>query len=474
LRAAANSWTTVASGLRSAIDSSNSQIGSLGTSWQGEAKAAFEQEWNKLATAVRSSCDDLTSMATTLNQTADQIEAAQRKYAEVVGAAVVAGIAVAATFITFGVSDVVAAGDIMVGAADAVALAGEAGGTATTLFSAAADVAAEITARLVVAFGADLTAQAVLGAIIFPDHDPFGHLDLRAAAAAAVGLAAPEVEFDGLLAGLAAKGAIGAGSDALSQEVGSGKINPVEVLFSGLQASALGAVAVVGGGKVFSRLASQADEAGEADGAAAARSADDATGLEPADPQLTGAGDPLPHAIPEDLRPQNPAGDYTRPSGLAGGQPAGTVTQIGRNAGPTETRAITNENESARTVAADGYDVVQNPTTLQVKAAADQADDGLVNWQQKRPDLLIENRVFDVYAPEVTTGASQVAGHVAGKVFVGQTQRVLVDLRGWNGNVAELERYLAESPVPGLREVKLILPDKSIVTWSASLGGWTY
>jgi WXG100 family type VII secretion target len=269
LRAAANCWTSVAGSLRTLIDDTQGRIGSLSSSWQGGAKTAFEEEWTTLANAVQQGCEEMGGVATALHQAADKLENAQHAYEVALGAAAVtAVVGIAATFITVGASDVAEAGAIEVEVAAATEVAAEATAAASTALSAAVTIAQQIAVRFVIYLGADLTAQAAISTVVFPDHDPFGHLNLDSAISVALGMAAvPELPGASGLVKVAAGGVAGAGTDTLSQLITTGKIDPGEVLFNGALGAA-GAAAMVGTGGLLSRLnAADAEGVNVADGA---------------------------------------------------------------------------------------------------------------------------------------------------------------------------------------------------------------
>ena len=250
LRAAANCWTAVAGGVRTLTEDSHSRIGALSASWQGGAKTAFEQEWTNLGGAVYQGCDELCNVANALHQAADKLENAQHAYEVAIGAAAVtAVVGIAATFITFGASDEVSAEAVAGDVAAAAEVAAEATAAASSALSALATIAQQMVARFVVFLGVDLTAQAGIGAVVYPDHNPFGHLNFDSALSVAAGMAIPGLPVGSGLAKIAAGGVAGATADALAQEITTGKIDPGEILFNGALGAA-GAAALVGGGKL--------------------------------------------------------------------------------------------------------------------------------------------------------------------------------------------------------------------------------
>jgi len=244
LRAAADCWAGVAGSLRTTVDDAKGRINGLTGSWQGDGKNAFEVEWGKLADAVDQGCDEMSNVASQLRQAAGKLEDAQRAYEVAAGAAAVtAVVGVAFTLVTFGASDEAAGAGVAAEMAAAAEAAAEAATLATTAFSVALDIAVQICTRFVVFLGVDLTAQAAIGAIVYPDHDPLGHLNMRAAVAVAVGGAVPELPVSGLTK-IALAGATAAGFDAAGQEIATGHVDPGEVLFNGVVGGATAGVFV--------------------------------------------------------------------------------------------------------------------------------------------------------------------------------------------------------------------------------------
>jgi hypothetical protein len=75
-------------------------------------------------------------------------------------------------------------------------------------------------------------------------------------------------------------------------------------------------------------------------------------------------------------------------------------------------KAIERENESARLLAENGYDVEQNPPT---------------NWKGKNPDYKLNGEYADCYAPR-TDKPHSILSTVAEKVNTGQARRIVLNL----------------------------------------------
>ncbi|MEU4422996.1 hypothetical protein AB0F81_20410 [Actinoplanes sp. NPDC024001] len=118
------------------------------------------------------------------------------------------------------------------------------------------------------------------------------------------------------------------------------------------------------------------------------------------------------------------------------------------------------ENSAAALLADQGYRIKQNPEPAEVAGARHATgDSGLAH---KQPDYLVEGRVFDCYSP--TSHDKPVRGiwtEVESKVLESQrqTQRVVVNLEDWRGDLASLRQQFRDWPIEGLKELKVITAD---------------
>ena len=161
-----------------------------------------------------------------------------------------------------------------------------------------------------------------------------------------------------------------------------------------------------------------------------------------------------PHGRPDDL--------VTQRTGTPGGSPEGRPTHIEPDDDQETRRSIEMENSGAATIAGAGYRIKQNPTPDEVAEARRVSGD--YGDPAKNPDYLIEGRVFDCYSP--TNPAKAVRGvwwETQRKIEKLQTQRVVVNLEDWTGDLTALRRQFADWPVQGLKEVKVITPSGTVV-----------
>lgn len=152
----------------------------------------------------------------------------------------------------------------------------------------------------------------------------------------------------------------------------------------------------------------------------------------------------------------------TRMTGEAGGVPAGPPTYIKPKEDAKVRRSLEMENAAAKVLADSGYRVEQNPTADQVARA--RAETGDTGRPSSKPDYLLEGRVFDCYSPtKPTKNARGIWSEVEEKIVDSQTQRVVVNLQDWRGDMSAIRRQFHEWPIDNLKEVKAITPDGDIV-----------
>jgi hypothetical protein len=173
-------------------------------------------------------------------------------------------------------------------------------------------------------------------------------------------------------------------------------------------------------------------------------------------PSGDGSGRPAggrPDGQPDDL--------VTHPTGEPGGTPDGQPTRIRPHEDEDVRRSLERENSGAAILADRGHQVTQNPSPEEVAQARQDAGDS--GRPTSRPDYLVEGRVFDCYAPSQNKGVRGIWTEVAAKVSDDQTQRVVVNLQDWRGNVPDLQRQFNDWPIEKLKEVKVITPDGDVV-----------
>lgn len=122
------------------------------------------------------------------------------------------------------------------------------------------------------------------------------------------------------------------------------------------------------------------------------------------------------------------------------GELTGTRTAISSADDAATIRSLTRENESATTLANNGYNVQQNPPTLP---------------NGKNPDYIVNGQVFDNYAPS-TGNVRNVADRIGEKVADGQANNVVVNLADTSVTPSALREQLMNYPVPGLKQVIII------------------
>jgi hypothetical protein len=135
------------------------------------------------------------------------------------------------------------------------------------------------------------------------------------------------------------------------------------------------------------------------------------------------------------------SGGRTNPSGILdpNASPSGTKTKVNYNdPDPDNIRALERENEAAEILAKNGYHVEQNPN---------------VPSTIKNPDYRIEGEIFDCYSPKPKTSPRNIGSSIQAKVEAGQTDRVVLNLSDWTGDMNALKKQLADWPITGLKEL---------------------
>ncbi|MBB5829525.1 hypothetical protein [Micromonospora carbonacea] len=124
-------------------------------------------------------------------------------------------------------------------------------------------------------------------------------------------------------------------------------------------------------------------------------------------------------------------------------------------------RSLELENACADTVAERGYRVHQNPTKREIAEA--RLNTGDVGKPDKDPDYLIEGHVFDCYAPNPAKAVRGIWTEVSGKVASQQTQRVVLNLRDWRGDLTALQKQFDDWPIHQLKELAAVTRSGEII-----------
>lgn len=128
-------------------------------------------------------------------------------------------------------------------------------------------------------------------------------------------------------------------------------------------------------------------------------------------------------------------------------EPSGRTTKINPNEkDPANRLALQRENESAQTLAKQGYDVEQNPRVP----------------GNKNPDYRIEGKVFDNVAP-TSDRARNIASRIEEKTEENQASRIVVNLSDTTVDAGQLSAQLHDWPIDGLQEVIAIDKDGNVL-----------
>ena len=132
--------------------------------------------------------------------------------------------------------------------------------------------------------------------------------------------------------------------------------------------------------------------------------------------------------------------DLTIPTGEVGGKTIGNpAPETG-----SQKHSHNRENQAAEILAANGYQVEQNPGTLP---------------NGKNPDYKIEGEYFDCFSP-TSNNINQIRWGISHKVKSGQTERIILDLDDSIFEPIDIIDLLSRKPKKGLKELIAIKDGK--------------
>lgn len=119
------------------------------------------------------------------------------------------------------------------------------------------------------------------------------------------------------------------------------------------------------------------------------------------------------------------------------------------------------ENECADLLAYKGYQVHQNPTSQEIADTWLRTGDS--GNPRKTPDYVLEGHIFDCYSPTPSKAVRGVWSEVSQKVDKKQTQRVMINLQDWGGDLPALRKQFDDWPIPRLKELAAVTPNGTII-----------
>lgn len=128
-------------------------------------------------------------------------------------------------------------------------------------------------------------------------------------------------------------------------------------------------------------------------------------------------------------------------------RPRGLITKITKKLDDSTRISLELENEAAEILAKNGFDIEQNPNVV---------------GTLKNPDYKIEGKIFDCYTPSKDKPVRGLWTEVAQKIEKGQTKRIVLQLKIWEGDLIKLQQQFLDWPIEGLEEVMYITKDKKI------------
>ncbi len=118
---------------------------------------------------------------------------------------------------------------------------------------------------------------------------------------------------------------------------------------------------------------------------------------------------------------------------------------------PDNVRGTKGENESAKTLAENGYKIEQ--LSDKVKGSKPNIN---------KPDLKIEGKIFDAYTPKSTTSARNVWDVLNKKIEKGQADKFVVNMNESKLTMEQITKQFKDFPMKGLKEVILTKDGKVI------------
>jgi uncharacterized protein YukE len=258
VRAAAEHWRRAAADAQDLVDTAVTSAAAFASSWHGPASGAFGSIWRALAAHVSEGASQLRATADALDGVAHAIDDARSRYWQLMaGAGVGVTVGLLLTPVTLGASDVIADGAVAGEIAVLLSTLAEALGVEASVLAGVAAAAARLVGSFTIQATAQAGTDALTGAVLFPDHDPFGHVDVgRALRFGVIGALAPPAAgvlsrgLAGAAPGLAASSATGGVArvvvdgasfglaDAAVQLTASRRVDPGELAFAVLGATA--------------------------------------------------------------------------------------------------------------------------------------------------------------------------------------------------------------------------------------------
>jgi hypothetical protein len=136
-------------------------------------------------------------------------------------------------------------------------------------------------------------------------------------------------------------------------------------------------------------------------------------------------------------------------------KPLGESEKIRPDAAPENIRGLTRQNETAETLAKNGYKVEQKPQLTNIDRMSNP-------WlkAEKKPDFKVEGEIFDVYTPSKNKLAENIRGEINSKIEKGQTRRIALNMDDSQVSLDELKKVIWEKPIPELEQILVVKDGK--------------
>jgi hypothetical protein len=136
-------------------------------------------------------------------------------------------------------------------------------------------------------------------------------------------------------------------------------------------------------------------------------------------------------------------------------KPLGEAEKVNLKSASENIRGIRRQNESAETLAKNGYKVEQKPQITNTERASNP-------WfkKERNPDFKVEGEIFDVFSPAKGTDVNNIRKAIIKKINEGQTRRIVLNLNDNPANLREFKKLILEKPILELEQILVVKDGK--------------
>jgi Contact-dependent growth inhibition CdiA C-terminal domain len=136
-------------------------------------------------------------------------------------------------------------------------------------------------------------------------------------------------------------------------------------------------------------------------------------------------------------------------------KPSGEAEKVNLKSASENIRGFKRQNESAETLAKNGYKVEQKPQITDMERASNP-------WfkKERNPDFKVEGEIFDVFSPAKGTDVNNIRKAIIKKINEGQTRRIVLNLNDNPANLREFKKLILEKPILELEQILVVKDGK--------------